>query len=226
MLRAVIFDFDGVLVDSELLHFQAFNHILSPLGVKMSKQQYYDKYLGLSDEELLGLMNKQHNLNLTDERLRQLLREKAGIFKELAVSQASIIEGVPQFLEMLENNKIHKAICSGALLPEIELILKGAGLRDFFEAIVSAEQVKKGKPDPEGFLLALKLLNKKTPPKIKPLECIVIEDSHWGLEAAKSAGMHPVAVTNSYSADYLRPADKVVENLSELTLDDLQTLCS
>jgi beta-phosphoglucomutase len=238
MLKAVIFDFDGVLVDSELLHFQAFNHILSPLGVKMSKQQYYDKYLGLSDEELLGLMNKQHQLNLTEVRVRQLLREKAASFKELAVSQASIIEGVPGFLNLLHENKIPMAICSGALKPEIELILRGAGLRDYFDAIVSAEQVKKGKPDPEGFLLALKLLNKKTRPPVvsepvlsgvegvEPKDCIVIEDSHWGLEAAKNAGMHPVAVTNSYAADYLRPADKIIENLGELTLSDLQSLCS
>jgi beta-phosphoglucomutase len=225
MLKAVIFDFDGVIVDSEMLHFHAFNHILSPSGVKMSKQQYYDKYLGLSDEELLRLMNKQNNLNLSDERLRQLLSEKAGMFKELAVSQASIIDGVPAFLNILADNKIPMAIYSGALKQEIELILRGAGLRDYFVAIVSAEQVKKGKPDPEGFLLALKLLNKKLHKTVEPKDCIVIEDSNWGLEAAQAAGMHPVAVTNSYAADYLRPADKIVENLGELTLDDLNALC-
>jgi beta-phosphoglucomutase len=230
MLKAVIFDFDGVLVDSELLHYQAFNHILTPLGVKMSKQQYFDNYLGLSDEELIRLMNKQHNLNLPDERLRQLLREKAGIFKELAVSQASIIDGVPAFLNILSDNKIPMAICSGALKQEIELILQGAGLRDFFDCIVSAEQVKRGKPDPEGFLLALKLLNKKASQpvvsKVEPQDCIVIEDSRWGLEAAKAAGMRCVAVTNSYAADYLRPSDKTIANLSELSMAELNSMCS
>ena len=226
MLKAVIFDFDGVIVDSELLHYQAFNRILSPLGIEMSTQQYYDKYLGLSDEELLRTVNKERKLPLSEKKLRQLLQEKAVSFKELAVSQASIIEGVPAFLKMLSDNKIPMAICSGALLGEIEMILKGAGLRDYFDVIVSAEQVKKGKPDPEGFLLALKLLNKKTSQPIKPQDCIVIEDSHWGLEAAKNAGMHPLAVTNTYAAEYLRPADKTVENLAELTLSELNALCS
>jgi beta-phosphoglucomutase-like phosphatase (HAD superfamily) len=105
------------------------------------------------------------------------------------------------------------------------MIIKGAGLRDYFEVIVSAEQVKRGKPDPEGFLLALKLLNKKTTQQIKPQDCIVIEDSRWGLEAAKAAGMRCVAVTNSYAADQLKPSDKTIANLGELSIDDLNTLC-
>jgi beta-phosphoglucomutase len=226
MLRAVIFDFDGVLVDSERLHHQAFNKIFAKFNFQLSTQDYFDRFLGLSDKELLQIVDKEKNLSLSSQEFKQLLAEKAVIFGKLASTQAAVIEGVPQFLKMLADNEIHKAICSGALLPEIELILKGAGLRNFFEAIVSAEQVKKGKPDPEGFLLALKLLNKKASSPIKPQDCIVIEDSRWGLEAAKSAGMHPVAVTNTYAADYLRPADKIVENLSELTLSDLKSLCS
>jgi beta-phosphoglucomutase len=234
MLKAVIFDFDGVLVDSELLHYQAFNSVFAPFKFQISTQEYFDRFLGLSDKELLQIVDKEKNLSLSSQQFKQLLAEKAVIFGKLASTQAGVIDGVPKFLEMLADNKIHKAICSGALLPEIELILKGANLRDFFEAIVSAEQVKKGKPDPEGFLLALKLLNKlvrrscggKTHPTIKPQDCIVIEDSHWGLEAAKNAGMHPVAVTNTYSAEQLKPADKIIANLAELTLSDLQSLCS
>src|SRR4030042_6421832 len=159
MLKAVIFDFDGVLVDSEQLHLQAFNRIFAKFYFQMSTQDYFDRFLGLSDEELLRIVDKEKKLSLSQQQFRQLLGEKAHIFQQLATTQAAIIEGVPQFLKMLADNKIHKAICSGALLPEIEMILKGANLRDFFDVIVSAEQVKKGKPDPEGFLLALKLLN-------------------------------------------------------------------
>lgn len=234
MLKAVIFDFDGVLVDSERLHYQAFNRVFAPFNFQISTSEYFDRFLGLSDKELLQIVDKEKNLSLSSQQFKQLLAEKADIFKKLATTQAGVIEGVPKFLKMLADNKISMAICSGALLGEIETILKGAKLRDFFEVIVSAEQVKKGKPDPEGFLLALKLLNKlvcrscggKTHPSIEPQDCIVIEDSHWGLEAARNAGMHPVAVTNTYSADQLKPADKIVENLSELTLADLRTLCS
>jgi beta-phosphoglucomutase len=226
MLRAVIFDFDGVLVDSEKLHLQAINDVLSRFKIEISTQEYYEKFLGLSDRELLEVINNRgKNLALTHMQFKQLLQSKAEAFKNLAITGVPVIAGVPEFLKMLADNQIPLAICSGALLPEIEILLKGANLRDYFDVIVSAEQVKKGKPDPEGFVLALELLNKKIFTPIEPSACIVIEDSHWGLEAAKKAGMHPVAVTNSYSADKLKPADKVVGNLSELTLDDLQSVC-
>jgi len=134
---------------------------------------------------------------------------------------------------MLKQNNIPMAICSGALLAEIELILEEGWLRSFFEVIVSAEQVKKGKPNPEGFLLTLQKLNRIVSPAqagiqnlILPNQCIVIEDSHWGLEAAKAAGMHTVAITNSYDADQLAMAEKVVTQLSELSIGDLQHLCA
>ena len=131
------------------------------------------------------------------------------------------------------------AIYSGALLGEIELMLKQSALQSFFEAIDSAEDVKKSKPNPEGFLLALERLNRqrtaesqqnniteKTRNPILPADCIVIEDSHWGLEAAKAAGMHTVAVTNSYEAEQLDAAEKIITKLSELQIGDLQKLCT
>jgi beta-phosphoglucomutase len=118
------------------------------------------------------------------------------------------------------------AICSGSLLVEIEVMLEESGLRHFFAEIVSAEQVKKGKPHPEGFILSLKKLNKRCHSPIAADECIVIEDSHWGLQAGKAAGMHTIAVTNSYDAEQLSMAEKIVNNLDELTIDDLQQLCA
>jgi beta-phosphoglucomutase len=226
MLRAVIFDFDGVLVDSEKLHHQAFNEIFRPLGVQISIREYFDRFVGMTDEELFRLIDKEKNLHLSEERLQKLFRDKAVSFKQLAITRAAVIDGVPQFLKLLSDSKIPMAVCSGALLDEIEMILKGAGLRDFFDCIVSAEQVERGKPDPEGFLLALKLLNKKAQTLIKPSDCIVIEDSRWGLEAAKAAGMRAVAITNSYDAEHLKPADKVIKHLAELTLSGLNTICS
>jgi HAD superfamily hydrolase (TIGR01509 family) len=163
---------------------------------------------------------------LSNQQFGQLLGEKAHLFKEMAATEAGIIEGVPQFLNMLSDGKIPMAICSGALLPEIEMILKGAGLRSFFEVIVSAEQVQRGKPDPEGFLLALKLLNKRMHKSIKPEDCVVIEDSHWGLQAAKAAGMRAVAITNTYAAEHLKPADKIIAHLNDLTLSCLRDICA
>jgi len=226
MLGAVIFDFDGVLVDSEQIHHKAFNRVLTKFHYQLSSREYYDRFLGLSDEELLRIVDKERNLSLSNQQFGQLLGEKARLFKEMAATEAGIIEGVPKFLNMLSDGRIPMAICSGALQPEIEMILEGAGLRSYFEAIVSAEQVKKGKPDPEGFLLALKLLNKRMHKSIQPEDCVVIEDSHWGLEAAKAAGMRAVAITNTYAAEHLKPADKVIVHLNDLTLSCLHDICA
>ena len=224
MLGAVIFDFDGIITDSEILHYHTFSQVFAPYGIELTLKDYYREYLGLSDYDLFGHMIDVGLLKVDKSSVDELVRQKNLLFEELAAADGKIIDGVREFIDMLRHNDVPMAICSGALLSEIELILDGAGLRDMFEVIVSAEQVKKGKPDPEGFLLSLGRLNKDRPEPIRPEECIVIEDSHWGLDAAVAAGMHTVAVTNSYDADLLRSADKVVDHLDELKIDDLHKL--
>ena len=233
MLRAVIFDFDGVITDSEILHLRAFNQALAQHSMEITKEDYYKDYLGLTDLDLLNLLVNESLLKADAREIANLAEQKKQIFEKLAKAEGSIIEGVRDFLQMLKQNNIPMAICSGALLTEIELILEEGRLRSFFEVIVSAEQVKKGKPNPEGLLLTLQKLNRIVSPAqagiqnpILPNHCIVIEDSHWGLEAAKAAGMHTVAITNSYDADQLAMAEKVVTQLSELSIGDLQHLCA
>ena len=233
MLRAVIFDFDGVITDSEILHLRAFNQVLARHGMEITKEDYYKDYLGLTDLDLLNLLVDKSLLKADAREIINLAEQKKQIFEKLAKAEGSIIEGVRDFLQMLKQNNIPMAICSGALLTEIELILEEGRLRSFFEVIVSAEQVKKGKPNPEGLLLTLQKLNSNVIPAqagiqnpILPNHCIVIEDSHWGLKAAKAAGMHTVAITNSYDADQLAMAEKVVTQLSELSIGDLQHLCA
>ena len=225
MLRAVIFDFDGVIADSEILHLRAFNRTMSAYGIEISKEEYFRDYLGLTDRDLLETLNKEKHLNLNQKQVEQLLEGKKQAFETLAQNECKIIEGVGEFLQMLKDNSIQMAICSGALLPEIEMILKANQLRDFFDVIVSAEQIKRGKPYPDGFELTLKKLNIKSESKIRPCECIVIEDSHWGLEAAKAAGMKTVAVTNTYDKGKLAIADLITDNLAKLTIHQLNKLC-
>ena len=226
MLQAVIFDFDGVITDTEVLHHRTFNKVLGQYGIKITIKDYYKHYLGLSDFDLFRLFIDKGKLKISPDQIDTLVKQKNHIFEELVKNDGEIIEGVREFLQLLRENNILLAICSGALLTEIKLILENAGLQDFFEIIVSAEQVNKGKPDPEGFLLALERLNAKNENTITAEQCIVIEDSHWGIEAAKSAKMHTVAITNSYDADQLSKAEKVIDNLSQLTMDDLHSLCS
>jgi len=226
MLRAVIFDFDGVITDSEILHFRAFNQVLAQYGIEMTTKDYYKTYLGFTDIDCYKLLIHQGLLKIDEQQIANLVEQKKLIFEKLAKTEGRVIEGVRDFLKMLEQNNVPMAICSGALLTEVEMVLDEARLRNLFEVIVSAEQVKKGKPDPEGFLLTLQKLNENREEAITGNQCIVIEDSHWGLKAAKAAGMHTIAVTNSYDAEQLRMAEKVVAKLNELNTADLQQLCS
>jgi len=226
MLKAIIFDFDGVITDSEVLHLRAFNRVLARFNVEISAKDYYQKYLGLNDVDCYMTLIEQDSLEMDKRKIHNLVEQKNRIFEELAKTEGRTIPGVREFLQMLAQNKIPMAICSGALLTEIEMLLEESGLRHFFSVIVSAEQVKKGKPDPEGFLLTLQRLNKGCENPVLGNECIVIEDSHWGLEAATAAGMHTIAVTNTYEAEQLSQAEKIVSRLNELTINDLQQLCA
>ncbi len=226
MLRAVIFDFDGVVSDSEMLHYKALNQVFADYGVDVPKEVHWQKYLGYSDLENVIAVSRDYDMNLTQDQVKEIVRQKGVIFDELAANETTIIAGVTEFIDMLKSNGIRMAVCSGALLSDIEVMLKDSDLAPAFETIVAADHVTKGKPDPEGFLLALELLNESCDDKILPAQCIVIEDSHWGLEAAAAAGMHRIAVTNTYPATQLAPfAEKVVENLNELTIEHLRHLC-
>jgi len=225
MLRAIIFDFDGVITDSEILHLRAFNQSLAQYGIEITKNDYYTMYLGFNDTDCYKLLIEKGLLKMDEQQINTLMIQKKKLFEQLAKAEGKMIEGVRDFLNMLEQNNIPMAICSGSLLTEVEMVLEDARLRHLFEVVVSGEQVKKGKPDPEGFLLSLQRLNENRENPIMANQCIVIEDSHWGLEAAKAAGMHTIAVTNSYDAGQLGMADKIVDQLNELSIDDLQRLC-
>ncbi len=224
MLKAVIFDFDGVITDSEILHFRSLNEILAPHGVRIETGDYYRHYLGLSDKDFFDTLIQQGILKLAADRVDGLVKDKKVIYEQLAQTEGEIIEGVRPFLDHLAGHEVPMAICSGALLPEIELILEQAQLRHHFQTIVSADQVTRSKPDPEGFLLTLTRLNDRVGPMLAA-EVVVLEDSHWGIEAANQAGMRTIAVTNSYPADQLDMAHQIVDRLDHVTVTDMQRLC-
>jgi beta-phosphoglucomutase len=224
MLKAVIFDFDGVITDSEALHLRAFNLILERFKVQIADHDYYEKYLGLSDRDCFKTLINEGALALTHGQVPDLVSQKKQVYAVLAATEGQLIEGVRPFLDLLAEHRVPMAVCSGALLAEIQVILQRADLSRFFPIIVSADQLAKGKPDPEGFLLTLKRLNETVGP-IRAAECVVVEDSHWGLDAAIAAGMHTIAVTNSYPPEQLAMAERIVDRLDSIAMDDLQRLC-
>ena len=227
MLKAVIFDFDGVVSDSEMLHYKALNEIFAKYGVDVPKKVHWQKYLGYSDIENIEAVSRDYDMGLTDEQVVEIARQKTEVFDELVKTETTIIDGVAEFVGMLTENGIPLAICSGSTASDIKLMLDGCEFANAFRAIITADDVSKGKPDPEGFLLALEKLNETIDgDRILPQECVVIEDSGWGLATAKTAGMHTVAVTNTYPAEKLANlADIIVGKLNELTMDDLGKLC-
>ncbi|RKY04781.1 MAG: HAD family phosphatase, partial [Planctomycetota bacterium] len=138
MLKAVIFDFDGVIADSEALHYDALNTVFNRYGVDIPKEVHWDKYLGYSDRENIEAVNVDYRMQWDNARVQVLIGEKKVVFDELIVSGSIIIEGVSVFIQRLINGGVRRAICSGALRSDIDLMLAGMAFKDAFEVIVSA----------------------------------------------------------------------------------------
>ena len=214
MLRAILFDFNGVISDDEHLHFAAFKAVLECEGVKISEQDYETHFLGKDDRDCFREALKMECLPLNGERLETLIQRKSEVYLRLVDTGLRVFPGVVSF--------IHEAYCtcalaiaSGALRREIEFVLARTDLKRFFSCIVTQEDVMRGKPDPEIFLTTLAVLNRQNhrESSIVPEECLVVEDSRPGVEAALTAGMHCLAVTNSFSAEKLSAAHKVLPSL-------------
>ncbi len=225
MLKAVIFDFDGVISDSEPCHFAATNEVLKDFGAQISKEQYYAEYLGFTDYELFEAVRDRHKADYKDVSIARLVEKKAAAFEKLIKQIDHLIDGVAELIGQLKNNKIKIAINSGACLADIKIMLAGSSIENSFDVIVSADDVERGKPHPEGYLTALEKLNVVSGSMIQAGQCVVIEDSRWGIISAKKAGMKVIAVTNSYPADELNDANLVVDSVKQLKIGDLQKLC-
>lgn len=223
MLRAIIFDCDGVIADTEPLHLAAFQRVLEEEGLSLAEGDYYDRYLALDDRSCFMKVYEDRGRSLDPNRLDELIARKAAYLEPVIREQLRIFPGVEEFVRRAAA-RFPLAIASGALRREIKLILESARLLDCFCAIVGAEDVSRGKPHPEPFLKALALINEARSETIRPEECLVVEDSIHGIEAAHAAGMRCLAVTNSYGRELLSRAEIVVESLAGLRLSQLEAI--
>jgi beta-phosphoglucomutase-like phosphatase (HAD superfamily) len=219
-LQAVFFDFDGVIADSEPLHLRAYQAVLGAEGIELTKEDYYARYLGYDDVGLFQALANDRGMTLTTEQIDVWVESKSHLVEQMLSSDAVLFPGTKECVRMFAE-RVPLAVASGALEPEIDLVLRHAGLRDCFKAIASASDGVRGKPAPDLYLLAMAKL-KQTAASIDPGSCIAIEDSHWGLEAARSAGLRCVAVTNTYPAAELGLASLVVDALGDLTFSKLE----
>ena len=226
MLRAVIFDFNGIIVDDEPIHFRLFQRVFAEEGIDLNEAAYYQRYLGFDDRGAFLAGFRDHGRTVAAAKLRELIARKAEYYQKAIRNHAAIFPGVRALVEELSRT-IPLAVASGALRQEIETILQTAGLLNHFRAIVSAEDVHRGKPEPEIFINALAALNAERgdAAAIAPTECVVIEDSKEGVRGARRAGMKCLAVTNSHPAELLKEADAIVASLEEVTLPYVRRLC-
>jgi HAD superfamily hydrolase (TIGR01509 family) len=226
MLRAVIFDFNGIIVDDEPIHFQLFQQVLAEEGIVLTEKAYYASYLGFDDRGAFTASYGDNNRQLSRSKLAELVDRKAIYYQQAIRNHVSIFPGVKNLIISL-TGRLPLAVASGALRREIETILTTAGLLNHFQVIVSAEDVSQGKPEPEIFIKTLAQLNAVANDEnpISPGECVVIEDSKEGIKGARRAGMNCLAVTNSHPAELLSEANAVVKSLEAVELKFLQGLC-
>jgi beta-phosphoglucomutase len=221
-LAAMIFDFDGVIADTEPLHFSSFRQTLAEIDIELTASDYYANYLGYDDRGCFITALTAHHHPTDPATLTQLMQRKAHAYLALVREHQVIFPGAYEFVR--ESAAAYPlAIASGALRHEIEVILEQAGLRKEFLHITSAEDVTRGKPDPQPFLHALNGLNRQHPEHaITAGSCLVIEDSIPGIRGAKTAGMKVLAVANTHRVQDLHEAHAFVQNLSHIRLDDLR----
>ena len=229
-LRMIVFDFDGVIADTEKSHFEMFRQSLLDEGIELTWPEYCEKYLGYSDIECLGQVLADKGRQCDSVTIERIFQRKKVLFARFIERNSLIIPGVRRLLEELRSENIICSICSGALTEEIEFILDKERLRDFFAFIVSADDVSQSKPDPEGYRLCLDRINAtdedRSPAnnanagqmRVLAGQCVVIEDSIWGIHAAHAADMRCLAVGTSYPVEKLREAEMVVNNLAQVNV--------
>ena len=203
---AIIFDLDGVIVDSEPRHERAFREIFREMGYGETHGMDFPLYYGRSDRALWVDFVAKHKPPRSIEELAEWKQRR---FIEIIRDEQPIFVGLPELLEKLAQ-RYRMAVASGSFHPVIDEVLAIKNLRRFFPVIVSVQDVNRGKPAPDVFLRAAELLG------VPPAECCVVEDAAAGVEAALAANMAVIAITNSLSAKQLARATRVVDNYDEI----------
>ncbi len=218
---AVIFDFDGVIVDTEPLHYQAFQKILQPHHLDFSWDSYIAIYMGYDDRDAFREVFKAAGRPLAENELQRLITQKAMIFQEIITSSIIPYPGVVDLIQNLHRQGLPLAICSGALRSDILPIIEQLGVANCFSHIVTADDVPHSKPDPTSYRIAAEQLIAAFPEKLTNTDLVVaIEDTPAGISSATSAGLKVIAVTNSYPAGHLQQANRIVMSLEELQNSD------
>jgi beta-phosphoglucomutase len=220
-LRAAVLDFDGVIVDSEPLHFRAMRDALRTVEVEITEEEYWTSYLAYDNRGAIRRGLELHGETASPERVARLAARMVTRFQEL-MPEVPVFPGAVELVRALAA-EIPLAIASGARQEEVDAILRAVGLRDAFETIVGAEDAPRTKPDPAPYQEAMGRLGGSAI-GLSPAECLALEDTMPGIASALGAGMTVVGVAHSYPAEKLRAAHRVVDSLVGIGVDGLRDL--
>jgi HAD superfamily hydrolase (TIGR01509 family) len=219
---AVIFDFDGVIADTEPLHARAFAQALAGRGITLTRAEYEERFLGLADRQVLAEALRQAGQPADAADIDGLIEAKnAGYMRQLE-SGFEPLPGVRDFVARAARRR-PLAICSGARRVEIDALLAAFDLARHFRAVVSVEDTPVSKPDPSGYRLVVQRLADEHPGLAGPM-CLAIEDSRHGIAAARAAGLRVLAVQSTYAAGDLADADAVVPDLTRASDDLIESI--
>ncbi|MEO8502852.1 MAG: HAD family phosphatase [Acidobacteriota bacterium] len=228
MLRALLFDFNGVLVDDEPVHLRLFRKVLQEEGLELTDRDYFERYLGLDDRGCFGEVLERAGRPASAAAVMRLVVRKASYYQEWAHREGlTFFPGAVELVREAAASGLVLGLVSGALRQEIDQALRQAGIRELFKILIAAEDVVASKPDREGYVRGLEELNSVPPAPdrlIHPHEVLAIEDSPAGIAAAAAAGLVTLGVAQTYSAERLHDADSVVPCLAGLGVERLQKL--
>jgi beta-phosphoglucomutase len=216
-IAAIVFDFDGVLANSEPLHMRTFQEVLGELGIPLDRDEYYERYLGFDDVGALRAIAAARGFDWDDRQIAALIERKTVIFDDLIASAEVLYPNAAACVERLAA-RFPLGIASGALRHEITSVLESSGLARHFRFVVAAGDTPRSKPAPDPYHRAAGLHG------LPPAACVAIEDSRWGLESARTAGLRCVGITNTYPANELTTAERVIDSLDEFTEDLILSL--
>jgi len=214
--KAIVFDFDGVILDSEHLHYKAYCPVFDKIGLAITYEEYAaENYIGLSGKQIFSQLLFNKGYRFSTKKINDLFNMKIECYCDIVQHTYSLllIKDIRQYCAQILKDGNKLAICTGMAKQEINFVLAKLNshrLLPSFHTIVSADDVRNAKPSPEGYLLAAERL------QVSPKECLVIEDSPHGVEAAKRAGMYTAAILTTHEKHQLTKADKIISSFADL----------
>lgn len=211
----LIFDMDGTLIDSNPTHKIAYTEFFSRYDIHLTDEGFKDHISGRMNPDIMTYFFGEKGEKLSDERIDELSREKETLYQQLYAPKIEPVKGLTQFLMAVRDADIPMALATSAPMMNVDFVFDKLGIRQFFQQVVTDADVKSGKPDPSVFQIAAERLG------ADPACCLVFEDSAKGVEAAQNATMKVVALTTSHEPEATEKADKVIDDYTQIKVDQL-----